>query len=342
MSSQLLGSFIWCELLTTDPHAAEGFYTTVVGWKAAPFGNDGTYTLFMAGERPVAGLMTLPDEAKAQGAPPNWMMYLGTPNVDETAMRISQRGGRVLRQPADIPNGGRFAVVADPFGAAFGIFSPGPNSPMPPETPAVGDFSWFELYTPNPEGAWRFYETVFGWEKTSAMDMGDMGVYQMFGRGGGVPRGGIMKPPPGAPAAWQPYAMVKNAKAAAASAQSRGARIVIGPMEVPGGDWIAQATDPQGAMFAVHSLKSSSTSAASSARKSTATTKKTAKPAAARAAKGKAKPAKKAARKAAPARRRSAAKKSRATTRRTSAKAAKKNRAKKKTATKKTIKPRKK
>src|SRR6185295_20227567 len=107
----------------------------------------------------------------------------------------------------------------------------------------------------NPEGAWKFYEALFGWEKTSAMDMGEMGTYQMFGRGGGIPNGGIMKPPPGAPAAWMPYAMVKDAKAAAATATANGGKIVNGPMEVPGGDWIAQGLDPQGAMFAVHSLK---------------------------------------------------------------------------------------
>ena len=82
-----------------------------------------------------------------------------------------------------------------------------------------------------------------------------MGVYQMFGRGGGIPNGGIMKPPPGAPAAWMPYALVKDAKAAAATAAANGGKIVNGPMEVPGGDWIAQGMDPQGAMFSVHSLK---------------------------------------------------------------------------------------
>ena len=205
---------------------------------------------------------------RAQFAP-NWSGH-GVPGAGKDRSEI-----RVLRQPADIPSSGRFAVVSDPFGAAFGIFSPGPNAPLPSDTPAVGDFSWFELYTPDPEGAWRFYASVFGWEKTSAMDMGEMGVYQMFGRGGGVPRGGIMKPPPGAPAAWMPYALVKDAKAAAAAAQSRGATIVNGPMEVPGGDWIAQGMDPQGAMFSVHSLKRATP--APNARKAAA---KAAKPAA--------------------------------------------------------------
>lgn len=256
MSDKLLGSFVWCELMTTEPPAAESFYKKVVGWTSVPFAPDGSYTVFNAPSGAgVAGLMTLPDAARQMGAPPHWLMYVGTPNIDATAMRIAQLGGRVLKQPENIPDAGRFAIVQDPFGAAFGIFQPPPNRPGRGSQSGVGEFSWFELYTPNPDAAWKFYETLFGWEKTSAMDMGEMGLYQMFGRGGGVPSGGMMKPPPGAPAAWMPYAMVKDAKAAAAAATASGATIVNGPMEVPGGDWIAQGIDPQGAMFSVHSLK---------------------------------------------------------------------------------------
>jgi predicted enzyme related to lactoylglutathione lyase len=254
MADRLLGSFVWCELMTTDTAAAESFYKNVVGWTSVPFAPDGSYTVFNnASSAGVAGLMKLPDAAKQMGAPPHWLMYVGTPNVNDTAVRIAQLGGRVLKQPEDIPNTGRFAVVQDPFGATFGIYTPSTPG-QGREKAGIGDFSWFELYTPNPDGAWKFYQSLFGWEKTSAMDMGEMGVYQMFGRGGGIPNGGIMKPPPGAPAAWMPYALVKDAKAAAASATANGATIVNGPMEVPGGDWIATGMDPQGAMFSVHSL----------------------------------------------------------------------------------------
>src|SRR5688572_19574659 len=260
MADKLLGSFVWGELLTTDTAAAGAFYSKVVGWKTVPFAPDGTYLTFNTKSGPAAGLMTLPDDAKKMGAPPHWLMYVGTPNVDETATRIAQLRGRVLKQPTDIPGTGRFAVVQDPYGATFGIYTP--KTPRPSQAQAgTGEFSWFELYTPNPEGAWTFYQSLFGWEKTSAMDMGDMGTYQMFGRGGGIPNGGIMKPPPGAPAAWQPYVRVADAKAAAAIAQAGGGRIVNGPMEVPGGDWIAQGIDPQGAMFSVHSLSPASAKA---------------------------------------------------------------------------------
>jgi hypothetical protein len=321
MADNLLGAFVWCELMTTDSPAAESFYKKVVGWTSVAFAPDGSYTVFNnpsgAG---VAGLMKLPDAAKQMGAPPNWMMYVGTPNVDDTAKRIAQLGGRVLKQPDDIPNTGRFAVVQDPFGATFGIYTPKTPGAGKAQV-GLGDFSWFELYTPNPEGAWKFYQALFGWEKTSAMDMGEMGSYQMFGRGGGIPNGGIMKPPPGAPAAWMPYALVKDAKAAAATAAANGAKINYGPMEVPGGDWIAQGIDPQGAMFAVHSLnpatqKAASATKAAPARKARKASKKSA------AKKPKARPVKKSAKRAKPAKK----------------KAAKKKVAKKKVAKKKTVK----
>jgi predicted enzyme related to lactoylglutathione lyase len=311
MADKLLGSFVWCELLTTDTAAAGAFYSKVLGWKTAPMGPD--YLTFNAKSGPVAGMMVLPDQAKKMGAPPNWLMYVGTPNVNETATKIAQLGGRVLRQPEDIPDVGRFAVVQDPYGANFAIFTP---RPRPGADQGGGNaFSWFELYTPNPEGAWTFYQSLFGWEKTSAMDMGEMGTYQMFGRGGGIPNGGIMKPPPGAPAAWQPYVRVADAKAAASTAQSNGGKIVNGPMEVPGGDWIAVGIDPQGAMFAVHSLKPAAKTAASAKKaapaKKARAAKKTAKTKPARKAKAarRSKPAKRTAKKSAKKARKSAKKK---------------------------------
>lgn len=281
MADQLLGSFVWCELMTTDMAGAESFYKNVVGWNPAPFAPDGSYIVFnKPGGSGAGGMMLLPESAKQMGAPPHWLMYVGTPDVDATAMRIAQLGGRVLKQPADIPNTGRFAVVSDPTGAMFAIFKPAAEMAGQTRGPlGPGDFSWFELYTPNPDAAWRFYSTLFGWEKTSAMDMGEMGVYQMFGRGGGIPNGGIMKPPPGAPAAWMPYALVNDAKAAAAAAVANGGQIVNGPMEVPGGDWIAQGIDPQGAMFSVHSLNPNAAKAPTDIPAKQASPRKKSKPA---------------------------------------------------------------
>ena len=126
-----------------------------------------------------------------------------------------------------------------------------------------------------------------------------------------------MKPPSGAPAAWMPYALVKNAKAAAATATANGGKIVNGPMEVPGGDWIAQGMDPQGAMFSVHSLNpaASKPAPAKKAAPAKVASKKAAKKVVKKAAKkappkkAKGKPVKKSAKRTKPAKKKAAKKK---------------------------------
>ncbi len=250
------GRFVWHQLMTTDTKSAAGFFAKVVGWKTQPFAQDPSYTMFVAKGRPMAGLMVLPEDAVAMGAPPSWTTYIGTPNVDETARQAAALGGKVLRQPADIPTVGRFAVIQDPQGAVFAAFTPAQAAP-PDAPPTVGDFSWHELSTSDWRAALTFYQRLFGWEETSAMEMGpEMGTYQMYGWKGKT-LGGMFKKPaqmPGPPS-WLPYIKVTDSKKAAAAVKELGGRVVNGPMEVPGGDWIAQGVDLQGAMFAVHSAK---------------------------------------------------------------------------------------
>jgi predicted enzyme related to lactoylglutathione lyase len=101
------------------------------------------------------------------------------------------------------------------------------------------------------------------------MDMGpDMGKYQMYGLDGKTLGGMYRKPPqsPGPPA-WLPYIKVGDAKKAAQTIKSLKGTVINGPMEVPGGDWIAQGLDLEGAVFAVHSVKPAVSSAAASSRK---------------------------------------------------------------------------
>ena len=248
------GRFLWHELLTTDTKAAQLFYTKVVGWGMQGWDKDPSYRMWMAKTGPVGGLMTLPAEAKAMGAPPNWLTYIGTPDVDGTVRVASGRGANVLRAAETMPGVGRMAVLADPQGAVFAVYTP--EAPMPSsDTPGLGEFSWHELATTDPAAALGFYSALFGWEKTNSFDMGpESGLYQMYGWGG-KSMGGIYKKPADMPAPpnWLPYAMVANADQAAGRVTAAGGQIVNGPMEVPGGDRIAVILDPQGAAFAVHS-----------------------------------------------------------------------------------------
>ena len=248
------GRFVWHELQTTDTTAAQSFYQKIMGWGTQAWENDPSYVMWTAKGETVGGLTTPPAQAKAGGAPPSWLTYIGTPDVDGTVRLALSRGASVLTPAQTVPSVGRFAVLADPQGAVFAPFTPEPP-PGASTAPRPEAFSWHELVTTDPVAAFAFYNTLFGWEKTDSFDMGpESGVYQMYGFSGSS-MGGIYRNPAdmSAPPNWLPYALVPNADQAAARATAAGGKMVNGPMEVPGGDRIAVIVDPQGAAFAVHS-----------------------------------------------------------------------------------------
>ena len=246
------GDFVWYDLMTTDPGAAQEFYGKVVGWGTTEWQGPAPYTMWCAGEEPIGGVMELPEQAKQMGAPPHWLAYVQTNDLPGTCARIKELGGNVLKDPEDIPDTGSFAIVADPQGAVFALYTPTDEQAQQDVTPRPGRFSWHELATEDPEGAWDFYSKAFGWEKTDAMDMGEMGIYQMYGNGD-HPLGGMFKRPAEMPvSAWTYYAMVPDINAAVEQVTANGGQVLNGPMEVPGGDQVAQCMDPQGCAFALH------------------------------------------------------------------------------------------
>src|SRR5204863_28208 len=196
----------------------------------------------------IGGLTALPQEAG--GPPPHWLIYVGTPSVDASCLQAQSLGARVLKAPADIPNVGRFAVLSDPQGATFALFTPGSGPPPGPE-PLQGGFSWHELATTDVAGAARFYGELFGWRKGRAHDMGAMGTYQIFEHAGNQAGGMCNVQGPSIPPSWLSYVHVADSNRAVTAAKATGGRLMHGPIEVPGGSWIALMMDPQGGAFAV-------------------------------------------------------------------------------------------
>lgn len=248
------GRFVWQELMTEDTASAAAFYSKVVGWHSQASAVDKSYTQFGIGSSYYAGMMHIPDEARAAGAKPQWTPYIGAADVEATVAAAERLGGTVRRAAHDIPTIGRFAILGDPQGAVFAVFKPSTEGTAPPATPPRGSFSWMELATSNYEAAFDFYSKVFGWQALHRMDMGPQGVYLIFGADG-VQRGGIYKlnQERSSRPYWLPYAEVASADAAATAATAVGGKVVVGPLDVPGGGRIVQVTDPSGAMFAVHS-----------------------------------------------------------------------------------------
>jgi predicted enzyme related to lactoylglutathione lyase len=254
--STLLGRPLWYELMTTDTDAAETFYRTVVGWKSAPFaGSPQPYTTFnRSGEIPVAGLMRRPE---GMNAPPFWAMYIGVPKLEEVAAHITRLGGDECSPVIEVPTVGRMQMMKDAQGAAFYIYEPSRSEQRPEAAPEVGEGSWHELMTTDAAAAMTFYSDVFGWQPSETMDMGPMGKYHMFNRPHGMIGGMMNKPPEMAhvPPNWQIYFRVSDIPSAVERIKANGGQILNGPMEVPGGDWIVNAMDPQGAAFSLHAKK---------------------------------------------------------------------------------------
>lgn len=255
--SDTQGRFVWYELMTTDRAAAEAFYRNVVGWDAQPAPNSEIpYVLFTHADTPVAGMMDLPEEARAMGAPPGWLGYVAADDVDAMTDKVKSLGGTVHVPPRDIPNVGRFSMVADPQGGALGLFKWA--NPMPEATAAMGapgHIGWHELMAADWPKAFAFYSELFGWTQSTPVDMGPMGTYQLF-QIAGTDAGGMFNKPEAVPQPfWLYYFNVDDIDAAAARVTAGGGQIANGPMEVPGGGWILQGMDPQGAMFALFGPK---------------------------------------------------------------------------------------
>ena len=316
------GQFVWYELITPDTDAAKRFYSSLAGWGTQPFDKD--YTMWTIAGSPFAGLYRLGPEMRQQGVPPNWMPYVESSNVDETARLATSLGGKVMSPPADIPNVGRYAVLRDPQGAAFGVYKTSGPSMSWDGTPVLGRFSWHELMTTDYRTAFDFYQKLFGWEKTGEMDMGGGNTYLMYGKGqpfGGIfnRHGDMMSMPP----FWMVYIYVKDVRKAVEIATKNGASVHRPPMEIPGGGTIAILADPQGAAFALHASQATSSGSGAAARKGTSgsksrgVAKKSARPAAKKAGATKKRGA---AKKRGATKKRGGAKKISATTKRTGAK----------------------
>ena len=249
--SDTQGNFVWCELDTSDVKGAIEFYKDVIGWGTQAFGEN--YAILTAGETGVGGVMGLPEEHKKIGLGPHWLGYVQADDVDALTKKAQSLGAKTHVPPTDIPTIGRFSLIADPQGAVIALFKPLPRESAPPTSePTNGHFVWHELIAADHESAFRFYAELLGWQKTDVFQ-GPTGPYQMYGKGGRT-FGGMMTTPKGYPAGphWLYYVTVADLDGALDRVKKGGGQVWNGPMDIPGGERVAQCVDPQGAAFALH------------------------------------------------------------------------------------------
>jgi predicted enzyme related to lactoylglutathione lyase len=252
------GDFIWYELMTPDPEGSKAFYDAVIGWNIeaqSQFPN-GYRMIGRSDGKFAGGVLPLNDEMQQHGARPTWLGYILVPDVDRSVAKIEQAGGKTFMPPFDIPEVGRVAMVADPQGAAFYIMKPIPPASDPNaksdvfEPNTLQRCGWNELSTTDPAAARRFYGDQFGWTSENFMPMGENGEYRFFEQNG-VTIGAVAGTMDGQQPHWRYYFRVPSISNAKETAETKGGRIAMGPMQVPGGDYIVIGVDPQGAEFAL-------------------------------------------------------------------------------------------
>jgi predicted enzyme related to lactoylglutathione lyase len=255
------GRFAWYELITTDVKAARAFYTKVMGWGVVDASVPGrAYTLFTTGKALIGGAMDLPEDARLMGEKSNWVGYVGVDDVDAAADRIKRLGGTVHVPPTDVPGISRFSIFADPQAARLALLKwLQPGQEQHAELGVPGRVGWHELLAADREKAMAFYSELFGWQRADA-DIGEMGTYQLFSAGGETIGGMLTKPPMMPAPYWLYYFNVGDIDAAAQRVKAGGGQILDGPLQVAGGSWIVQCTDPEGTIFALEGKRGYSAS----------------------------------------------------------------------------------
>jgi predicted enzyme related to lactoylglutathione lyase len=259
----------WVDTWQADAEAAVRFYAGLFGWDyedTMPPGFDGQHFMCRVRGRDVAAVASRPE-----GAPPvsAWTTYVWVSDADETASKVTEAGGAIVKEPFDALDGGRIAILADPTGAAIGAWRPGAhrgaqlvNEP--------GAWSMSSLNTRDPDGAPAFYREVFGWnaEQMAIGNGGGFALFRLPGFVGGEPQQPVPRDvvatmaamsddqfPPDVPSHWRIDFWVDNADAAADSASRLGGTVLAPPYDIPGAP-LRQAVlaDPEGAPFSVTHL----------------------------------------------------------------------------------------
>jgi predicted enzyme related to lactoylglutathione lyase len=244
------GTPCWVDLMTSDPAKAKDFYPALLGWTfdeaSAEYGN---YVTFLSDGHKVAGMMANP----GQGAPDAWNTYIATDDVDATVEAATKAGGTVLMPVMDVPEQGRMAVIADPAGAAVGLWQPTGHTGFEKynEPNSVG---WDELHSKDFQATKEFYGEVFGWDFQVTSDTDDFRY--STGQIDGQDVVGMMDSkaflPEQVPSHWAVYFGVADIDAVCAKAVELGGSIVRPAEDTPFGR-IADLADPTGANFKLHS-----------------------------------------------------------------------------------------
>jgi len=131
-----VGDVTWNELNSTDWENAWTFYEKLFGWTKTqdmdmPDGG-GKYQMYKhASSDSEIGVGGMGNMAKAMGFPPSWLYYITVDDIDAAAKRATDKGGKLMNGPMEVPGGDKIAHVTDPQGGMFALHWRNPNATNP-------------------------------------------------------------------------------------------------------------------------------------------------------------------------------------------------------------------
>ena len=243
-----IGSFCWWSLMTKDVPKANDFYQKLFDWTFSEIDitGQGKTTVYAAGKGGFAN--PVPLTADFPG-PSHWMAYITVEDVDEACERAERLGGSVCAPPFDIPTIGRTAVITDPVGAVFHVFTPAKDeSELNMISNGPGEICWMELMVDDPAPLLPFYAELFGWTFSAPMPMNGGEYISLEVNGNQV--GGIMKRPPDVPQMrpmWMNYFAVNSVDEWSEKVNNLGGKMITPKVEIPETGFFACMEDPTGA-----------------------------------------------------------------------------------------------
>ena len=112
--------------MTRSVDKAKDFYADTLGWSYEPFPMDGgdNYTICKAGDKVAGGIFEMKPGMGMDGIPDHWFAYITVDDIDARIAKVKDAGGEIMREPFDVPNIGRIAIIKDKAGAAIGWITP--------------------------------------------------------------------------------------------------------------------------------------------------------------------------------------------------------------------------
>ena len=251
VDSHVSGTINWVDLLSTDLEAASRFYLGLFGWEPSDMpmpGGEGVYRFFRLDGRDAAAAGSMPPDMAGQGVLSHWNVWVAS-DADATVEKARAAGGQVLMEPSTLGPAGRLAMIADPGGAAVGVWQAGDHIGAG-VVDEPGAMTWWEVNTRAFEECKRFYGQVFGWE---AEELDDPNVRYVSWKLGDRTVGGMLEMTRewgDIPAHWMTYFAVADTDDAAKRAGELGGSVGAPPFDSPYGR-IAVLVDPAGGHFSV-------------------------------------------------------------------------------------------